>query len=240
MNCREIQEGIVNHLAAGGDALPAALAAHLGSCGDCQAFSSKQAALLSAIDSGLRRMTNEAVPASLLPGVRARMSETQPRFAIAVYLAPAAAIAILVLLLTISFWRREAAPSPVASTGGVPAVTPNAAVSRGEVPAAGTVVPRAANRLRYPASHRARASVPQSRPPAVETPEVIVGREEAHGLVLLAKAVSERPLFGRALLQPAPARDEGADPLRPLDIPNLQMTPLNEERAHEKGPETSQ
>ena len=238
MNCREIQEGIVNHLAAGGDTLPAAPAAHLRSCGACQAFSSKQAALFSAIDSGLQRMTNEAVPASLLPGVRARMSQAQPRFAIAAYLAPAAAIAILVLVLSISFWRKETALSPVASTGGVPAVTP--VTPDKAAPSSVAVAHRAANRLRHPASHRARASVPQSRPPAVEIPEVIVGREEAHGLVLLAKAVSERPLFGRALLQPAPARDEGARALRPLDIPNLQLTPLNEERAQEKGSETSQ
>ena len=75
MSCEVYRNKLVEAVARGESALGGELAAHLRLCAECGKFHQAQMDLFGAIDSGMRTMVNETVPASLLPGVRARVAE---------------------------------------------------------------------------------------------------------------------------------------------------------------------
>ncbi len=77
MSCERYRDKLVDALASGEGAPGGEIATHLRVCSDCRGFYEAQRLLFGAIDSGVRVVMNEAVPPSLLPGVRARMEEVQ-------------------------------------------------------------------------------------------------------------------------------------------------------------------
>jgi len=72
MNCKGYQEKMLEALANGKTAPSGEIAEHLRRCGECRDFYDAQGRLLAAIEAGVRAMVNEAVPTSVLPGLRAR------------------------------------------------------------------------------------------------------------------------------------------------------------------------
>lgn len=76
MSCERYRDKIVEALASGEAAQGVEVATHLSTCDACREFLEEQMHLFSAVDSGLRKMANESVPASLLPAVRAEAEAT--------------------------------------------------------------------------------------------------------------------------------------------------------------------
>jgi hypothetical protein len=70
MSCEGYRDRLIDGLASGESSLDGDVAEHLRTCAECKRFYEAQMHLFGAIDAGVRTMVNEAVPASLLPGVR--------------------------------------------------------------------------------------------------------------------------------------------------------------------------
>jgi hypothetical protein len=77
MNCEGYRDKLIDALASGESVSGGEVVAHLRVCAECKKFYETQVRLFGAIDSGVRAVVNESVPASLLPRVRARMKEVQ-------------------------------------------------------------------------------------------------------------------------------------------------------------------
>ena len=58
---------------------------------------------------------------------------------------------------------------------------------------------------------------------------VLVSPEESRGLMQLAAAVPRDPQWARAMLHPAPAPSSQIAPIEPVEIANLEVSPLPEE-----------
>src|SRR5258708_8469628 len=107
MNCERYKEKMVEALASGESSPARDIAIHLRTCEECKRFYEAQVNLFGAIDSGVRAMANDTVPASLLPRVRARIEEVRaPRLV----WRPAwgvVAIAAMILVVSLGFVRRS-------------------------------------------------------------------------------------------------------------------------------------
>src|SRR5258708_37256602 len=140
MNCERYKEKMVEALASGESSPARDIAIHLRTCEECKRFYEAQVNLFGAIDSGVRAMANDTVPASLLPRVRARIEKVRtPRLV----WRPAwsvVAIAAMILVVSLGFVRRSGslrdaglikAPTGVAiRTEAIPfTATPRKAVS---------------------------------------------------------------------------------------------------------------
>lgn len=79
MNCRQCQKRILDALAAGETTLRDVVAAHWRDCMACQSYYESQVNLFRGLEEGLKAIANEAVPPSLVPGVRARLNGELPR-----------------------------------------------------------------------------------------------------------------------------------------------------------------
>ena len=116
MSCERHRKKLSDALAGGAVALSENVAAHVRACAGCREFYEAQKHLFGAVDTGVRAMVNEAVPASLLPGVRARMEEVRTR---RLDWRPAwgvVAIVGMILLIGFSFVRQSGAPHDAAAT----------------------------------------------------------------------------------------------------------------------------
>jgi len=69
---------MLDALAAGEAALTGVVAAHTRECVTCQSYYESQATLFRGIEESLKVIANEAVPRSLVPGVRARLKQDLP------------------------------------------------------------------------------------------------------------------------------------------------------------------
>jgi anti-sigma factor RsiW len=220
-------EQVTDTLTAGQLGLSGDLTEHLQSCTGCRTFYAQQAKLFRAMDSGLSAMANEPVPASLLPRVRARMEETYPVSPWFYGLLPVAAVLVIACLIALPLVRRSF------RSGGVQV----------------TVVPkRNENRVKplppqveqpeqstAPLTTRERsprhfAHVPAARRPAqtVEL-DVLVSSEESEGLLQLAAAVPRSPQWAQAMLHPVELPLSQVEPMKPIEIANLEVQPLSEE-----------
>lgn len=75
MNCQQCRKKIHDSLAAGEPRPAAEVAAHENSCEACSQFHVAQLPLFRSLEIGLRMIANAPVPASFLPGVRARLEQ---------------------------------------------------------------------------------------------------------------------------------------------------------------------
>ena len=226
MSCEAYRDKLIAALA-GGESLPAEdVALHLRSCAECAEFYETQVHLFGAIDAGVRAMVNEAVPASLLPRVRARVAEADvPRRAWRFYVKPlAAAMAIAVVSLGVFLVRRENAPARVAVVPSVESPTPKTAESlrTREITASADDAHRAMPEKPPIVRHTNAVRITARRDPL----QVVVGREEAQGLVLLARSITKHPELGQALLQPAAMTEDLVPASQPIKIEDLAVQPL--------------
>jgi hypothetical protein len=215
MNCEGYRNKLVDALAGEERALDGELAAHLRACAECKRFYEAQVHLFGAIDSGVRAMVNETVPASLLPDVRARIEEVRtPRLV----WRPAwsvVAIAAMILVVSLGFVRRR---GPLRDAGLIKAPT-GVAIRTETVPFATTprkAVSMDANPRRGPGN---KTETRIDRPS--EVPEVIVLAEEREAFVRLVAKIPVDPRKAVALTRPAPLQQD-----LPVEIALLQIEKL--------------
>jgi hypothetical protein len=126
MPCENYREALIE--AAASDAAPSQeLRSHLDACASCRASFTEEMQLFAAIDSGLHTAANEDVPASLLPGVRIRLSEQRVvhRHWLPIVATITAAAAILIIAIARGPEREN-----LARTAPVSSVASNTAPAR--------------------------------------------------------------------------------------------------------------
>jgi hypothetical protein len=107
--CGDYREALID-AAAGGAEPSLELRSHLDACGSCRLAFTEEQQLFAAIDTGLRVSANSAVPASLLPRVRASLGEQ--RITNRVWVPIAATITAMAVIVMIVFVRRTLRESP--------------------------------------------------------------------------------------------------------------------------------
>lgn len=225
MSCEGYRDKLVAALANGESSLDGDVTLHLGGCIECKKFYETQVHLFGAIDSGVRTMVNEAVPASLLPHVRALVAEAgRPRRPLGLYWVPAGVALAFVFLLGAFLMRPKNTPVRVAV--GSAAVSHVQKVGEsGSARETGTQITgvRRAARESSPSVRRGR---PARNVGPDESAQVVVGREEAQGLLLLARSITKHPELGQALLQPAAMTEDLLPASQAIKIEDLAVQPL--------------
>jgi len=225
MSCEGYRDKLIDALASGESSPAGDILAHLRACGECKKFYESQVHLFGTIDSGVRAMVNETVPVSLLPRLRARVADADVLIGVwRIYLKPLAATTAIALLLCVFLVRRENAPARLAVVPTVESPTSKTAES----------IP---TREITASVNGVRRAMP-GKPPIVHHPnsvritepgerlQVVVGREEAQGLVMLARNISQHPELGQALLQPAAMTEDLVPASQAIKIEDLAVLPL--------------
>ena len=223
MNCERVREDLVSSLAAGECPISRELEFHLRSCEGCRSYYEIQAALLLSIDSGLQTMMNQQVPASLLPGLRARMSQQPaPRipwipgwgFAAAI-----AAVAVLTFTFGPLLRRPETHPKFSANSTIAPV--------RGSNPSSSEQFAPKLEVTQRPFTHKPAdpvIPVPVSSEPSTE---VIVLAEERTAFAHFVSALPKNPDLATALTHPAPFPPDLPMEIALLRIDSLEVEPLS-------------
>jgi hypothetical protein len=211
---------MMDELASGESEFQGALDQHVQECAACRAFFDSQTSLLRAIDSNLRLIGNGAVPASLLPGVRARLQdEVSPRTQWISSWGFAAIAALVVLSLTVTVqWRRQEAPKRV--NGSAPLMAfkeENANRSR-----------PTDRRAPMPAPHPIGANVSPKTIVAVpsSTPEILISREEQAAFAHFVTKLSRDREIAIALTSAAPESGDVPVEIALLTIKSVEVAPL--------------
>ena len=228
MNCERYRDKFVDALASGESSLDRDVAMHLRVCTECKIFYEAQINLFGAIDSGVRAMVNETVPASLLPGVRALVAEVgEPSQMWGVSWAPVGAALAAAILLGVFLVRPKNTPVRVAVVPVVESPTQKMGESGS---ARETAVPvNGVRRVARESSRTVRREGPARSVAPGETSQVVVGHEEAQGLVMLAKNVSQHPELGQALLHPVALTEDQTPTPQAIKIEDLEVHPLAEQ-----------
>jgi hypothetical protein len=221
MPCERYREALIE-AAVVGEALSADLRAHVDACSSCRAAFAEEQQLSAAIDSGLHGMSNNVMPASLVPGVRTRLNEQKVSGISWIRIGEAFAAAALVVLVAmfIRGSHREGreqnlvvstvAPNPVAKE--IPnQVAPVVEPGKYAVGVAG------AKPKRQPAvpSRAVRAEVP-----------VLVPAGQKEAVDTLLAALSAGNMKPQSLIADKTAEPEAISELSPLGIPEIQIKPL--------------
>jgi anti-sigma factor RsiW len=227
MSCERYRDKLADALASGASALGGELAAHLRACEECKRFYEAQVRLFGAIDSGVRAMVNETVPASLLPRVRARAEQARVGSPWFLRLMPVAGVLLVALLIVVPLVR-YGLHSGTARVAGIPErkeISPPPRPTLANVPEKLGASPvkklQVARRVA-----RSTAAQPEAQAAGVE---VLVDPEESRGLRRLAEAVRESPQWAMAMLHPAELPSSYADVIRPVQFSDLEIKPLSEE-----------
>jgi hypothetical protein len=216
MSCEGYRNKLVDALASGESSLAGDVAGHLRACVECKKVYETQVHLFGAIDSGLRAMVNEAVPASLLPRVRARMEATRAPSLVWRPAWSVVAIAALILVVSLSFVRRS---KPLRDAGLTKAPA-DVGIRTETVPFTATpreAAPTAVNSRRRPGN---KTETRIDRPS--EVPEVIVLAEEREAFAQFVARIPVDPQKAVALTRPAPPQQD-----LPVEIALLQIEKLN-------------
>jgi hypothetical protein len=227
MNCHSAREQLTDTLATGHAELTGEITGHVQSCAGCQAFYAQQAELFHAIDSGLSAMTNEPMPSSLLPKVRERMEKTRPGSTWLYRLVPVAAVLLVAALIGVPLARRSARRGGVQVT-----VIPKHIEKSVEPPQAIAEQPDKSNTPRAPQEqivHTPPRSPVARRPLRPTDAAVIVDPEESKGLIELAAAANQSPQIAQAMLHPVAPPSIEMEPIKPVEIANLEVKSLSEE-----------
>jgi len=221
MNCQQSQKGILAALAAGEAKLPGAVAAHQQDCAACQAYYESQARLFRQLEEGLTAIANEEVPMLLVTRVRGRLDEAPPSHYSWVPGWGMAAIAAVILGVSLGFVLHRTNHQAV-----LPENVPVAA--RGvENPVPGVRPPRKVGTPSLNQAHeqgRAFAAVAKS---SEAVPEVIVLPEERVAFAKFVGQLPEQQEVTLAVAHAAPANDDLPAEIASLEIEGLQMKPLD-------------
>lgn len=220
MICEEYRDRLVDALANGESSLAGDVVVHLRGCAECREFHAAQVHLFRALDSGVRLMVNETVPASLLPRVRARVAEAEmPRRMWGVGWGFAAVVAAAVLVIAISFLKRS--PESVSKLSGGPPVVESGV--HGVTRATPAQSQGSAVGLKSKATRRKAGRVPEEN---ANGPEVIVLAEERAAFVRFVTDLPEEKDVALALTRPAAGEKADAVEIALLQIDELDVKPL--------------
>jgi hypothetical protein len=221
MPCENYKDALIEAAVSGAEP-QAELRAHLAACIACRTVFAEEQSLFTSIDAGLRQSLNPEVPTSLLPRVRARVSEevvtSRGWFSNWLTVATAAAI-IAAILVTHVVWHSNLSPNPPAITPQANSPTPT--LPPPEAPMR-TAKPSAGSSSHPPHSLAVRNSQnPRLQTPRNSTPEVLVPRDQE---VLLAAYAEQWRLHKRASLL---AQNSTETILAPLEVAPIQIAELD-------------
>jgi RNA polymerase sigma-70 factor (ECF subfamily) len=223
MKCEGYRDKLIAALASGESSPADDVAAHLRTCAECKKFYEAHVHLFGAIDSGVRAMVNEAVPASLLSEVRERMEEVQAARANWKLSWSVAGLAAAVVLVAVGFMARRG-PRPTA----VPLETVASARPTSEK-ITRVLAPEKAVHPVVRWSHRTRGE-PFSNPESVtSSPEVLVPAEERAGYEQYIRTIR---VGNKALAKDANFTDPieiAPQEIAQLQIKKLELTSITEE-----------
>lgn len=222
MNCRKCQEEIVELLAAGAATHPTKVTTHRQACPACGEFYEEQAKLFRSVEAGLHSMVNQAVPPSLVPGLRARLDQLSPARPVWIrrcgFAIPLAAATVLALSVGYSFYGQGGHLNP--SESG--AVFSPKVLTRG--PAGQTPLESAAI---SPNRSDLRKSVIAATPRASEVvPKVVIPAEERQAFAALVNQLPSQREVASALTQPAPVAPDVTVEIALLQIEQMEVKPL--------------
>jgi hypothetical protein len=222
MPCENYREALTE--AAATDSAPSReLRSHLGACASCRAAFADEQRLFAAIDTGLRASANTDVPPTFLPHVRAsleKVSDSQRRWT--PFLIFAAASATIVLMLFIATRPRHAMSDTQARQ--ILSASPR------EKPETSARSEASGTRAIAASSHSYRAEPLRNPPPANSGSssqfEVLVPPEEREALARFISLQPERTEVVIAVVTPARDDKDMLLNVKPLEIAELAVTPL--------------
>lgn len=213
MSCEGYRDKLIVALASGAGSLDGDVATHLGTCAACEKFYEAQVNLFGAIDSGLRAMVNEAVPASLLPRVRARVAEAGTPHGAWGFSWGFAAVAVAAVLLISVGLLKQSPDSRNKVNDRIPVVFQGARDAKEVTPEQPRVI-------------AAGPKLSSSEVKMVAAPEVLVLAEERAAFEKFVKNLPEEREVAVAFTRPATdAKDEGVE-IALLQIDELDVKPL--------------
>jgi anti-sigma factor RsiW len=217
MSCEGYRDKLIAMLASGESAVASDVAMHLRACAECKKFYETQVSLFGAIESGVRAMVNETVPASLLPRVRAQIAETGVRRRMSNVSWGFATVAVAaVLAVSIGLLRRNpentskvSEPSPFVAKGtfGVPPVFPGVVAA-------------------VPKRHSKETETATVRRQTVKTPEVMVLAEERAAFMKFVTDLPEERDVAVAYTRPVTEAKDDLVEIASLQIDELEVKPL--------------
>jgi hypothetical protein len=230
MVCHAIREKLNNTLAAGqANAMEREAASHLQACGGCRDYYGAQTKLYEAVDSGMRHLVENISPASLLPGVRDRLSAAAPSRGWVQALVPSTVVLLVacgLLLLMQTHTRGNRGANEVASIQATP-YSDNSSSSlesqkRGsderETVASGKRTGISRNRTPKPTRE---LNVPA---------DVSVDQREAQGLASLASEIRQNPERGLTLARSLALSEDRRQTIEPLNIAEIEIVVLVQEK----------
>jgi anti-sigma factor RsiW len=220
MSCEAYRDRLIDGLASGESSLDGDVAAHLRTCAECKRFYEAQVHLFGAIDSGVRAMVNETVPASLLPGVRGLVAEVGvPRRSWGFAWGFAAVGVAAVVVIGAGLLRRN--PE---NAGGVTAMLP--AFTQGVREAAQVAPVQTQVTAAAPKFHTIKVKNVTVSKGGEARPEVLVLAEERAAFVRFVTDLPEERDVAVALTRPATDGKDEAVEIALLQIDELNVKPL--------------
>jgi len=223
MSCEAYREGLSDALLRGEAARSEMLATHLRVCPSCAEFYEAQKRLLDAMDSGVRAMVNEEMPASLLPGVRARMEQEESQRAMLPWKIAAVAAAGVLALVTYPLLRhmsraKNVSPMSIAEIHPQHNVLQSAAAPVSTKPGTSVLQARSASHQHVRQKERGKTDAPEM--------QVLIDPAEARGLRKLAKAAVQNPEWALAMAHNGELPVLPDESIHPHEAPDTETMPF--------------
>jgi len=220
MLCEHYKNALIE-AAASGAAPSGELREHLAECASCRAVFGQEQSLFAAIDTGLHAATDAKIPPSLLPGIRARLDEVaMPRFRWVQPLVFASTGVALGLVVFVMARPHLGAREEMAKKGPAAASMAIGANREGTSPKSTRIAAVPDNH-----THALRNST-NSHSAASSNPEVLVPPDEREAFGRLVGVLNQRSGVVASLLAKVPEEPDGLAVVDPLQIPDIEIKPL--------------
>jgi hypothetical protein len=223
MPCENYREALTE--AAATDSAPSRdLRSHLDVCASCRAAFTEDLQLFSAIDSGLRVTANAVAPASLLPRVRAQLTErpASRRTWFPVIASVGVAVALVVAFVLVRKSARDGVEPNPQAISAAHIVPPD--VNQLAAPAIARL--EAARTARKPSRVAAVQTVPAGHA-ASEEPEVLIPAGQKQAIDALLASVRRGQVDAEVFLTEKSEKPLQELRVSPLDIAPIELKPLS-------------
>jgi anti-sigma factor RsiW len=225
MSCENYRETLTE-AAATNAGLSSELHSHLDGCASCRAAFAEERQLFAAVDAGLRAHANADVPASLLPGVRAKLNERSiPRRSwIPAFAAITAAAALVIGIFFVRGVGRGDSEQNLRTTAVARSVVPpETKTVPAAVPHVETSAPPTKGKLRRPLRIAPVASV--------EEVAVLIPAGQKKAIDALLTSVQHGEVMADVLRAEKPEIPLAELEVSPLAISPIEIKPLEDESA---------
>ena len=217
MNCSVARERAKESIASA-SGLPSEVRVHCNYCPECHEFFKNEQNLHSALDRALEDIMNQAVPASLVPHVRASLEALPARQLVWIPRFIFAATALASLFVCVSYLNRKPDGQPRAAHF-------EALPERDSGPTSSALPPA----RRLAASKRRTQERRNLRPPSDALPKVIISAEEQQAFARFVARIPEERAVAVALVGPAPIEADAPIEIALLDLGSVEVKPLKSE-----------